>query len=260
MRQRSESAIRIVSWNLGHQTRLAEIHPRFLDAVRTLAPDVLVLNEYVHDDKKRAPLIKGLAGNNFGLTCHLVSEQIMRPATAPGGKPLRNNQVLVASRFELRPGSLQGPSTTDNGGEANFLHVAIDYLSIEIVGIRVPAYGKRTVAPYWDAFLDLANGAVNRKICFVGDFNVDPDRNVHMGGKRFASLREHGWRIPSPEGVWSYQSGTRIDHALASPRFPAVSAKYIANQGGFILGGTSFEAISDHAALVIDMTTSPAVH
>lgn len=209
MRQRSESAIRIVSWNLGHQTRLAEIHPRFLDAVRTLAPDVLVLNEYVHDDKKRAPLIKGLAGDDIGLTCHLVSEQIMRPATAPGGTPLRNNQVLVASRFELRPGSLRGPSTAENGGATNFLHVVIESLSIELVGIRVPAYDKRMLVPYWDAFLDLACGVVDRRICFVGDFNADadPDRNVHMGGKRFASLREHGWRIPSPEGDWSYQSG-----------------------------------------------------
>lgn len=258
MRQRSDSAIRIVSWNLGHQTRLAEIHPRFFDAIRALAPDVLVLNEYVHDTKKRIPFIERLAGSNIGLTCHLVSEQIMRPTTAPADKPLRNNQVLVASRFELRPGSLRGPTTADNGGETNFLHAIIDTLSIELVGIRVPAYGKRMLLPYWDTFLDLANGVVDRKICFVGDFNADPDQNVHTAAKRLASLREKGWRIPKPEGDWSYQSGTRIDHALISPSFPAISAKYIATQDGVILGGTSREAISDHAALVIDMVPGSA--
>jgi hypothetical protein len=32
MRHRSESTIRIVPWNLGHQTCLADIRPRFFDA------------------------------------------------------------------------------------------------------------------------------------------------------------------------------------------------------------------------------------
>ena len=40
--------MRIVSWNLAHQTHERPIHRNFLEAVKLLSPDVLVLNEYVH--------------------------------------------------------------------------------------------------------------------------------------------------------------------------------------------------------------------
>jgi endonuclease/exonuclease/phosphatase family metal-dependent hydrolase len=249
--------LRIVSWNLGHQTRLVAIPPRFLDAVRAMAPDVLLLNEYVHDDVERLPLLEGL--QDLGLFHYLVSEQIMRPARIPGGKPLQNNQVLSAARFPLLKGALRGPPVADNGGEANFLHVIVDALSIELVGIRVPAYGAQLLLPYWEAFVQLANTVVDRKICFVGDFNADPDRTGDVVGKRFAGLRDQGWRIPRARGDWSFKSGSRIsriDHALASLSFPHIAAHYVSSYGDLILAGSEAEAISDHAALVIDLEAS----
>ena len=255
MNPESGKSIRIASWNLGHQTRLADIHPRFLEAVRALNPDVLLLNEYVHDDTARAPLVKSLG--EIGLSHHLVSEQVLRPAATNGEAPRRNNQVLAASRFPLRLGDLHGPQVADKGGEANFLHVIIDELSIEIVGIRVPAYDSATLLLYWDAFVKLTGTVVDRRICFIGDFNADPDRAIHVAAKRFSSLRDHGWKVARAEGNWSFKSGTRIDHALASPGFPQIAgAQYIASSDDLTLAGSSPDAISDHAALVIDFTSN----
>ena len=252
----SDSSTRIVSWNLGHQTHLADIHPRFLDAVRALAPDILVLNEYGHDETERAPLVKSLADADIGLIHHLVSEQIMCPAKTPGGKPLPNNQVSVASRYYLRRGDLHGPWTADNGGGANFLHVVIDDLSIELVGMRVPAYGTEALQLYWDAFSQLANSVIDRKICFIGDFNADPDSARHIAAKRFANFRDHGWHIPKVEDNWSFKSGTRIDHALASSSFPHIAvAQYVDSYDDLTLAGSTHDAIFDHAALVIDLAS-----
>jgi hypothetical protein len=62
--------------------------------------------------------------------------------------------------------------------------------------------------------IHVAVSAVERSICFVGDFNADPDRTIHRVARRFGALREHGWKIPTPEGDWSFKNGTRIDHGL----------------------------------------------
>jgi hypothetical protein len=217
-----------------------------------LAPDVLLLNEYVHDAEVRAGFIQELAA--VGLTHSLFSEQKMRPAATTSGKEKRNNQVLAAARFPLRQGDLRGPVVQDNGGEANFLHVLIPHLSIELVGIRVPAYDPATLTSYWDSLLQLVASAAERKICFIGDFNADPDRTKHLEARRFAGLREQGWEFPAPEGDWSFKSGTRIDHALASPNFPSINARYVTSHDELTLAGSQGDAISDHAALVVNFS------
>lgn len=117
--------MKLIAWNLGHRTRERRIRPEFVDAIRTLAPDVLVLNEYVHGPS-RATLIRDLAA--LGLES-LVSD---RQGT--------NNQVLIASRPIAERGDLVGPITIDGGGRSNFLHVHLPEHGLEIAGVRVPAY------------------------------------------------------------------------------------------------------------------------
>ena len=51
--------MKIVSWNLGHQTREAQIPAALVTSVEALAPDMLVLNEFV-DGTSRGPLIAAL--------------------------------------------------------------------------------------------------------------------------------------------------------------------------------------------------------
>jgi exonuclease III len=232
--------MRIVSWNLAHQTQERRLKDRFEEAVRLLAPDVLILNEYVHGST-REPFVEAL--RSAGLADLHISELVGR-----------NNQVLIASREAMHQGDLRGPTTASGAGESNFLHVEFPAQSVEVVGIRAPAY-ERTVdlRDYWSALLALMIAAEERSILFVGDFNADPDGIGHVGSKALASLRERGWQVPSPAGTHSYRSGSRIDHVAASPSVGLLSAEYINEIGGIKLCGSAAEAISDHAPIVVDL-------
>lgn len=231
-------AVRLVAWNLGHQTREKVIPAGFLDAVRRLNPDVLTLNEYVHGTS-RTPLLEALRA--AGLAHHLVSERIGT-----------NNQVLIASREPLVAGDLRGPETESGGGASNFLHAAIPTLGLEVVALRAPAYRGQVLRDYWDALAPVIRGAAKRRIVFLGDLNADPERPSQIGGQRLAQLRSEGWHLPAAIGAWSFKSGSRIDHVLASALVRMPSATYVAELDGLRLAGGEPDALSDHAALVVD--------
>ncbi len=110
---------------------------------------------------------------------------------------------------------------------------------------------------YWGAFATLAAQVANRPIIFAGDFNGDPERAQYVGGSMLASLRRSGWQLPAADGPWSFRSGTRIDHVLASSRVMTPSARYVIQENGILLAGENSHAISDHAALVVDIASAP---
>lgn len=64
--------MRIVAWNLAHQTVERPIPAAFGGCVGVLRPDLLVLSEYVHGPTRRA-LLETLAG--LGLEHVLVSQR-----------------------------------------------------------------------------------------------------------------------------------------------------------------------------------------
>ena len=232
--------MRIVSWNLGHQTRELPFKPLFQDAVTALRPDVLVLNEYVHGTT-RASFVSWLG--ELGLKNHEVS-------TRQGTQ----NQILIASRSRLECGDLIGPSSEGGGGQSNFLHVKLPEVGVEIVGLRVPAYEQKAyLTEFWQRLIAVITSAADRPIMFIGDFNADPDGQYHTGSKQFAALRVSGWQLPSPTGTRSFKSGTRIDHAVASVSFGAIHAAYVEEVNGISLCGLSSQAISDHAPIVVEL-------
>jgi exonuclease III len=233
--------MKIVAWNLGHQTRERPIKPHFLDVIKRLQPDVVTLNEYVHGNS-REKFLRELA--SAGLSHHRVSNQVSN-----------HNQVLVLTREPIDNGDLTGPAVEGGGGESNFLHVKFTNSDLEIVGLRAPAYGAKVLQDYWVKLADLIRSSQSRKIIFLGDFNADPDLKRHHGARHLTSLRSEGWKIPSPLGPWSYIAGTRIDHALASPGAINIEAEYLAEFEGFDLASRSKATrISDHAALVVRVT------
>jgi exonuclease III len=236
--------MKLVAWNLGHQTQERAIKLRFIEAVEKLRPDVITLNEYVHGDTRK-PLLEALA--HLGLGHVQVSSRVNT-----------NNQVLVASRHTLHVGELLGPTTADGGGESNFLHVKLATLNLEIVGVRVPAYETNPILhDYWQKLVDIIRSTKERRIIFLGDLNADPDANHHQGSRYLAALRSEGWNIPAPSGQWSYISGTRIDHAVASPKITLADAKYVAQLGDIELASRNKETrISDHAALVLQFNAN----
>src|SRR5258708_15891390 len=112
--------MRIVSWNLGHQTEPRAIKPGFGEVIASLRPDVLFLNEYVHDDKLRAPMLAEFKA--MGLAHWRVSKHLSRPSEKPGEQLRRNNQVLAAAPVPLRVGDLLRPPPPDPTEEPNSLH------------------------------------------------------------------------------------------------------------------------------------------
>ena len=236
--------MKIVALNLNHKASLRAIKPRLVEVVERLGPEILVLNEYVHGEE-RAALVDALA--HIGLGNVLFSERLNG-----------HNQVLIASNSPITAGALRGPATPDGGGESNFLHVLVPYAHLEIVGVRAPAYAKRNeLQDYWEKLVAIIQSTQERRILFIGDVNADPDSGRSVGSSHLASLRSAGWIIPSPSGAWSYVSGSRIDHAIASPTVAIDRAEYVSEVAGIVVASqTKAAAISDHAALVVQVRTA----
>jgi hypothetical protein len=235
--RKAHGALVVMSLNVAHKTREAPIAFWLAEAVQSIEPDVLVLNEYV-DGPSRKELHAHLA--RAGLTHVSVSH-----------RQGIHNQVLVASRFLLEPGDLRGPSLPGGAGESNFLHVRIPEVELEVVGLRAPMY--RTAmetSDYWQLLEPLVASTLPRRILWIGDLNADPGSQT-AGGKALRRLRDNGWTVPDPSGGWSFVSGSRIDHALLAPAWRVLEAQYVAEVGGIVIASPRESAISDHAALIV---------
>ncbi|WPL13532.1 endonuclease/exonuclease/phosphatase family protein [Thiorhodovibrio litoralis] len=184
--------MRLVSWNLGHQCREDSIPNTFFAAIEALSPDVLSLNEYVHGST-RANMVGRL--KSVGLSHLAVSQRLNG-----------HNQVLVASRYSLAPGSIVGTATDGHGGASNFLHVQIPTMNLDFVGVRAPAYSGVALHDYWNKLLQIIRSTKGQRIAFMGDLNTDPDQPKRSTARYLRSLREEGWLIPVPDGLWSFAS------------------------------------------------------
>lgn len=235
----SNRVLRILSWNLGHQTRERPIKAPFLDAIETLRPDVVVLNEFV-DGATRATLKADLS---------VLGLQHTRSSQRVG----RHNQVAILSRFELRDGSVSG-GCLDPMAQSNFLAVRLLEFAMEIVGLRVPAYKSAAdKRMYWQALDGIVRS--DPSALFIGDFNADPSYPRSAGGAALVSLERDGWKIPAAEGDWSYCSSralTRIDHAVVPRSIGIRAARYVARDGDAVFAGLAKD-LYDHAALVLDL-------
>lgn len=235
------SKLKILSWNLGHQTREKPLAAGLLDAIKQLGPDVLVLNEFV-DGPTRQSLYQGLGESGFAW--RLVSDRVGR-----------HNQVLIASKSPLLPGLMRGPDMPGGAGASNFLHVQLE--NFELVGLRAPAYKTQgELQQYWSLLSEQVTGSAGRRMVWIGDLNADPDRPRYVGGRTLRSLEASGWQLPRPTGTWSFVKGTRIDHALVAKELCLLSARYVIEVNGrLVVSAVPGEGISDHAALEIHIQT-----
>jgi hypothetical protein len=120
------AALRIVAWNVNHRARRKAIPAALPDGILSLAPDVIVLTEYV----------EGTGHDRFCATLEgggLVS-QFHTPIL--GGL---HNQVLIASRAPATRGTFAPPDALPHAGY-NFLHVRLDGLALDLMGLRGPMY------------------------------------------------------------------------------------------------------------------------
>lgn len=232
--------MRILAWNLGHQTRERRLKPAFLPTIEALSPDVIVLNEYV-DGASRAQMKDAL--RLTGLDAIECSERIDR-----------HNQVLIAARSALSSGTVSA-AALDDTARSNFLSVVVAAAQIEIVGFRAPAYTAiRDRRTFWSGMDQIIRNAAGR-VLFIGDMNADPSDPSTPGGAVLAALRVDGWQVPEAAGEWSFarkNARTRIDHAVVSPAIALTGAAYVSTLGDLHCAGP-IKGVYDHAPLVLDI-------
>jgi hypothetical protein len=243
------TSIHLVAWNVNHRGSRKPLPPETLDAIAALAPDVLVLTEFV-DGRHHAEFKQGL--RDLGLASLAISL----------GGP-HQNQVLIAARAPMADDDLMPCPGYTEAATTNWLHRRFPTLGLEIVGLRAPTYLK---APervgYWGQVERIARGARDRPAVFVGDFSSDPYHEPRSFVSSFLRLRSEGFHWPRSQGPWSYRhqetgATTRVDHAFACPGLQLTEARYLYSAGRLALAGEANGhdlPLSDHAALSIRVT------
>jgi exonuclease III len=243
--------MKIASWNLNHRSVPKEIPQGILDVIGELSPDILVLTEYVDD------------ASHEGFKDGLTKQGFSKISVSKGSKD--HNQVLIASRQGHSLGTPLAP-VPDSHAETNYLSVHIAGEDLEIIGLRAPAYEKKSeINAYWTALAQSLEGATDRRALIIGDVNGDPANTRSLGGTHMNAMRERGWMIPVPSGEWSYSSAdgvsrSRIDHVLATPGVGDVAASYIIEVGQYVVAGSKGMApLSDHAVLMAELKSHPGL-
>jgi hypothetical protein len=267
--------VRIVAWNIAHQSTHKPIHKELAQAVAGLKPDLLLFNEYVEYPEyigldqcaDRAELRDQLAG--FGLKHHLLSVGAKRT------RHFYENRVIAYSKSQILCGTMPHPDspypkghTKDIGHATSFLHFSVPEQQLDVVGFRQPDFGDlKTDGPstrlrYWQSLLGRVSEYTRGPTIVVGDFNTEPhgkrraDANVRQLLTDFIHSEDAGWSIPDPLGDYSFLScngKSRIDHVLLRG-VKCVRAEYVKEiNGSELVGITNSSAISDHAPLVLDI-------
>jgi endonuclease/exonuclease/phosphatase family metal-dependent hydrolase len=244
------NTLRIATWNLNNRVGKVTFRPEAAHAAITLDADVLALTEYfpqTHDSTFRGVL------HAAGWIHQMISVDT-------GDKA---NRILVASRIPMEPLALVLPDF-DRQFPANILGVRLPDAGVSVLGIRIPWYEREEAAltvRAWDWLASAAGGLVAAPGILLGDLNVGLKSGPQRGGKHFRGLLQSGWHRAEPAGGASYTSTrgatSEIDHVLATNHCNFKDARYVATKDGYTFAGTD-GAISDHAALVVDVTVSQA--
>jgi len=92
----------------------------------------------------------------------------------------------------------------------------------------------------------------------IGDFNTDPKYPPSRCGDCIKNLVDNGWQLPSPSDGSSYWTlngdAVRIDHAFVSRLLHVEGASYVTKFDRHVFAGKESGALSDHAALSVDIT------
>jgi endonuclease/exonuclease/phosphatase family metal-dependent hydrolase len=237
--------LRVIAWNVNHRARGRAIHPNLVEAIASLNPDVIVLNEYVHRDTRRQFFDQ--------LTEHDLRYQLVSHVTPHG-----ENHVLIASRSPIELGSIRAPGI-EKSIPSNFLHVRLPQDGCEILGLRIPDYSKqpKMKRTCWDWIIEMAATAKDRPFVMIGDFNTDPEEPSTLCRACVGKLTDDGWKLATPKqgaSWWSVNGKPfRIDHAFVSRHLNVLESRYVAGFGELGSIGNDEHSLSDHAPLLIEI-------
>jgi len=191
------------------------------------------------------------------------------PTISQGSKD--ENLVFIIAKTHLIEGEIKAPvlTVTTRMGKtqettslpSNVLHVKAPEWGFDILGIRIPDYGKqdRLRRASWDWLLEISSKIKNDPFVILGDFNADrdPSKSPAYYGNCIEKLVTDGWQHAQPKtgsnfvtinGGWEKQ----LDHIFLSRHFTYHSAEYISENDGYVFAGKQPGAMSDHAVLVVD--------
>jgi exonuclease III len=244
--------VRIVAWNIraGGGVRIALIARQ----IERWAPDVVALSEFRATPPSRE-LAAALA--RVGLVHQLTTADPRRPGV---------NALLVAARWPLARVRV-GPAPTEPG---RWLAARVEApLPVVVGAMHVPNRVSGRKYPFLDAVLTCARRWRRGPALFVGDTNSGR-RGIDEESPAF-SLREEGWidalaacgwcdafrHLRAEQRAYTWYSpngrnGFRIDQAFVNAALLAhlTDAAYL---WGRPLRARRRDALSDHAALVIDL-------
>jgi endonuclease/exonuclease/phosphatase family metal-dependent hydrolase len=239
--------MRLATWNLNNRVGKVRFRPEAAQAAVAIGADVIVLTEYFPQ-------------HHHQQFCHVLAEGGWIHQLLPPQPTEIANRTLIASRLLLHREDLALPDF-DCQFPANIVVARIGTLGLRILGIRIPAYGQGhpLLMRSWE-WLEAASAALREApAVIIGDLNIHPMPDRKGVGACFRRILDNGWQRAVPAEGYSYfgHSGVRseIDHALVSPRCRIQGAEYVISVPGFELAGTA-DALSDHAALVVDVDTS----
>ena len=242
--------MKILTWNINHRIREKKIPDRMVQAITSLNPHVIVLTEYV----------PGASRDGFK---EKLSSSGMPYMFESAATP-RQNHIFIASKSPLVPGEISAPAIHE-ALPSNVLHLRLPEEGFDILGVRIPDYSRlpRIRRASWDWLLATASSVKNNPFILTGDFNTDPGYPKSRCGDCIGRLINDGWRdaIPSTGcSYWSLRgSGVRIDHAFITDHFTILHTRYITEENGFVYAGRGRNALSDHAALCIDISLDTPV-
>ena len=201
--------LHLAAWNVNHRTGRKSIPPDTLHAIASLDIDVLVLTEFVDGDH-HTRFKESLKDIGFS-------------SLAVSVKAPRQNQVLIAARSPLADdGLLPLPGHTE-AATTNWLHRRLPALKLEIVGFRAPMYlaaDDRT--GYWNQVEGIARSARDRRVIFLGDFQLDPRTDTRPCARVFPRLRRRAsaWRNPGATGATTPATAATAPASTTPSRVP----------------------------------------
>ncbi|NLX49079.1 MAG: endonuclease/exonuclease/phosphatase family protein [Methanospirillum sp.] len=143
------------------------------------------------------------------------------------------------------------------------LHVRARDLELDILGLRIPDYSRTPARrrECWDWIESVARAMLLHPSVILGDFNTDPTYSPARCGDRFRRMEAEGWHHAKPPGssYWTPGGGRgrQLDHAFFSPHFRIAGAGYVRASNGFAFAGKGPDALSDHAALLVEVERLP---
>jgi endonuclease/exonuclease/phosphatase family metal-dependent hydrolase len=243
--------LRIASWNINNRVGRTRFRPDAAQAAMALDADVIVFEEFFASSN----LERFLAELRDGGWKHQVMSN--EPS-------IKANRILIASRVPIEPLILPA-STVDEHLTANVAGAVLPG-SLALLGVRVPTYRTDELARAWAWLGNVADGLLETfhgKAVIVGDLNTQMNSVGRNRMDEFHRMMAAGWTRATPSGIGSYFSPkgivSEIDHVLVGSACQVRDARFVSEIGGHKLAGTAAGAISDHAALVFELTELPSV-